>query len=53
MPADHPLLAPDIPNLTIAPHVACASHAARQRLVDEVAASIRPFAAGERRSRVA
>jgi glycerate dehydrogenase len=51
-PADHPLLAPDIPNLTITPHVAWASRAARQRLVDEVAANIRAFAAGERRNRL-
>lgn len=51
-PADHPLLAPDIPNLAITPHVAWASAAARQRLIDEVAANIRAFAAGERRNRV-
>lgn len=51
-PLDHPLLAPDIPNLAITPHVAWASAAARQRLVDEVAANIRAFAAGERRNRV-
>lgn len=51
-PPDHPLLAPDIPNLAITPHVAWASTAARQRLIDEVAANIHAFGAGERRNRV-
>lgn len=52
-PPDHPLLAPDIPHLTITPHVAWASRAARQRLIDAVAANIRAFAAGAPRNRVA
>lgn len=52
-PPAHPLLAPDIPNLTITPHVAWASRAARQRLIDGVAANIRAFAAGDARNRVA
>ncbi|AGA89174.1 lactate dehydrogenase-like oxidoreductase [Thioflavicoccus mobilis 8321] len=52
-PPDHPLLAPDIPNLTVTPHVAWASREARQRLIDGVAAKIAAFAAGEPCSRVA
>jgi glycerate dehydrogenase len=51
-PADHPLLAPDIPNLMLTPHAAWASREARQRLIAEVAANIEAFAAGERRNRV-
>ena len=39
-PPDHPLLAADIPNLSITPHVAWASRAARQRLLDAVADNI-------------
>jgi glycerate dehydrogenase len=39
-PPGHPLLAPDIPNLILTPHVAWASRAARQRLIDAVAANI-------------
>jgi glycerate dehydrogenase len=39
-PPDHPLLAPDIPNLILTPHVAWASRAARQRLLDAVATNI-------------
>jgi glycerate dehydrogenase len=52
-PADHPLLAPDIPNLILTPHIAWASTEARQRMADELAANIRAFQAGERRNRVA
>ena len=51
-PPDHPLLAPDIPNLIVTPHIAWASRQARQRMADELAANIRAFAAGERRNRV-
>jgi len=36
-PLDHPLLADDIPNLIITPHIAWASIEARQRLMDKVA----------------
>jgi len=39
-PPDHPLLQPDIPNLVITPHVAWASRASRQRLLDAVARDI-------------
>ncbi|MGE5152513.1 MAG: 2-hydroxyacid dehydrogenase [Bdellovibrio bacteriovorus] len=42
-PPDHPLLAPDLPRLTITPHVAWASRAARQRLLDAVAANIEAY----------
>ncbi len=51
-PRGHPLLAPDIPNLILTPHTAWASREARQRVLDEVAANIVAFAAGERRNRV-
>jgi glycerate dehydrogenase len=51
-PPGHPLLAPDIPNLILTPHTAWASREARQRVLDEVAANISAFAAGERRNRV-
>lgn len=51
-PPEHPLLAPDIPNLIVTPHVAWASREARQRLIDEVAKNISAFAAGKARNRV-
>ena len=50
--ADDPLLDPAIPNLILTPHVAWAAREARQRCLDEMAANVRDFAAGERRSRV-
>ena len=49
---DEPLLDPAIPNLILTPHVAWAAHEARQRCLDEMAANIREFAGGRRRSRV-
>jgi glycerate dehydrogenase len=49
----NPLLAPDIPNLVVTPHVAWASREARQRVVEEVAANIEAFLAGRERNRVA
>jgi glycerate dehydrogenase len=49
---DHPLLDPAIPNLILTPHVAWAAREARQRCVDEMAANIREFLGGGRRSRV-
>ncbi|EGV28213.1 Glycerate dehydrogenase [Thiorhodococcus drewsii AZ1] len=49
----NPLLAPDIPNLIVTPHIAWASREARQRMVDEVAANIEAFLAGKDRNRVA
>ena len=42
-PLDHPLLAPDIPNLLITPHCAWASPAARQRLLDLTTDNIAAF----------
>jgi glycerate dehydrogenase len=47
-----PLLAEDIPNLIVTPHVAWAAVEARQRAVDEVAANIVSFLGGGRRGRV-
>jgi glycerate dehydrogenase len=49
---DDPLLDPGIPNLIVTPHVAWAAREARQRCLDEMAANIRDFAGGGRRSRV-
>jgi glycerate dehydrogenase len=45
-PADAPLLAPDIPNLILTPHVAWAAKEARQRAIDQVAENIASFYAG-------
>ena len=36
-PADHPILAPEIPNLILTPHIAWAAIEARQRVVEKVA----------------
>jgi len=44
--ADSPLLAGDIPNLILTPHIAWASREARQRLTDQLAANIRAFVNG-------
>jgi glycerate dehydrogenase len=49
---DDPLLEPGIPNLLITPHVAWAAREARQRCIDDLAASIQDFRAGGRRGRV-
>lgn len=49
---DQPLLAADIPNLIVTPHIAWASRQARQRLVDEIAANIIAWQQGEPRNRV-
>lgn len=45
-PADHPLLAADIPNLIITPHNAWVSRECRQRLLDGVVANIRAWRDG-------
>lgn len=45
-PADHPLLAPDIPNLFLTPHTAWMPDESRVRLIDGVAANIQAFIAG-------
>lgn len=47
-----PLLADDVPNLIVTPHVAWAALEARQRAVDEVAANVASFIGGGRRGRV-
>ncbi len=49
-PADHPLLAPDIPNLIVTPHTAWTSREARQRLVDQLADNIRAWQDGKARN---
>jgi glycerate dehydrogenase len=45
-PADHPLLAPDIPNLIVTPHVAWTAREARQRALDQVTENIADFLRG-------
>jgi len=52
-PADHPLLASDIPNLIVTPHNAWASRSARQAALDQLAEVIRAFGAGAPLNRVA
>lgn len=47
-----PLLASDIPNLIVTPHVAWASRESRQRLLDQVAENIRAFLADHPRNLV-
>ena len=49
---DHPLLASDIPNLILTPHIAWGSRESRQRLVNDIAANIRAFLDGEKRNRI-
>jgi glycerate dehydrogenase len=49
----NPLLAGDIPNLIVTPHVAWAAREARQRCLDEMAANAEDFRRGGRRGRVA
>ena len=51
-PADHPLLDPSIPNLVVTPHSAWASRGARQRLLNQIAANVRAFRAGDTGYRV-
>lgn len=48
--AANPLLATDIPNLIVTPHIAWASREARQRVIDAIAANIRAFLAGTPRN---
>jgi glycerate dehydrogenase len=45
-PADHLLLAHDLPNLLVTPHTAWTSREARQRLLDGIIADIRGFLDG-------
>jgi len=48
----NPLLAGDIPNLIVTPHIAWAARDARQRCLDEMAANVEDFRRGGRRGRV-
>jgi glycerate dehydrogenase len=48
----NPLLADDIPNLIVTPHIAWAARDARQRCIDEMAANVEDFRRGGRRGRV-
>jgi glycerate dehydrogenase len=48
----HPLLAGNIPNLIVTPHIAWAAREARQRCIDEMAANVEDFRRGGRRGRV-
>jgi len=52
-PTDNPLLAGDIPNLIVTPHVAWASGAAMQALADQVVDNIDAFLAGAPRNSLA
>jgi glycerate dehydrogenase len=45
-PADHPLLAPDIPGLIVTPHNAWASRTARQSALDQLGEVINAFSTG-------
>lgn len=51
-PADHPLLAGDIPNLILTPHVAWAALEARQRAIEQAAENIGSYLAGGRLRRL-
>ncbi len=42
-PLDHPLLADDLPNLILTPHIAWASRQARQAVVDQTVVNIRAY----------
>ncbi len=46
----NPLLADDVPNLIVTPHIAWASRNARQRLLDEIGDNISAFLAGTPRN---
>jgi glycerate dehydrogenase len=48
----NPLLAHDIPNLIVTPHIAWAAREARQRCLDEMAQNVADFQRGGRRGRV-
>lgn len=52
-PADHPLLAANLPNLIVTPHMAWAAREARQRAIDEMALNIEDYLRGGDRNRVA
>ena len=52
-PAEHPLLATDIPDLIVTPHNAWASITARQACLDQVAEVITAYLHGQPKNRVA
>lgn len=52
-PADHPLMAADIPNLLITPHNAWASITARQACLDQLAEVVTAYQHGHPKNRVA
>jgi glycerate dehydrogenase len=52
-PADEPLLAADIPNLIVTPHVAWAARESRQRALDQATENIADFLRGGKLRRVA
>jgi glycerate dehydrogenase len=49
---DDVLLACDLPNLIVTPHIAWSAREARQRALDEIVANIVAFASGKERNRV-
>jgi len=49
---DHPLLAANLPNLLVTPHIAWAARESRQRCLDELALNVESFLAGGRRNRI-
>jgi glycerate dehydrogenase len=51
--ADEPLLAPDIPNLIVTPHIAWAARESRQRALDQVTENIADFLRGGKLRRIA
>lgn len=51
-PGENPLLAADIPNLIVTPHIAWASRESRQRLLNELADNIRDYLAGHPRNEI-
>lgn len=51
-PEDHPLLAADIPNLIVTPHIAWAARESRQRALDQVAENVAAFLEGRALRRV-
>ena len=48
----NPLLAPDLPNLIVTPHIAWASRESRQRLIDDVASTVAEWHTGQIRNQV-
>ena len=49
-PGNNPLLAADIPNLIVTPHIAWASRESRQRLLNELAENVQAYLAGRPRN---